>query len=587
VKSIIASQLRAEVLKQSQNWNGSAGAFQAIDLRIDGDLDLALLDLDCPLEFVGCDFRGDFQLSSTRARAISFRGCSFQRSLSLDHATIDGYLRINNAQFVSAPAMLARRLTVKGDLTISGDSAFNGIVDLAYAVIEGSLVLNDVRFCAPGDAALVMSDAVVRASVDCTKGFVCRGQWEVAGMRIAGVCDLQGAQLLDPPAQDRDGPYIVLNGCALYADRLNVAGDLFLTSGFCATGEIRLMGAYIGGDLACWAASLCSGRSDGNALTLSSAVVKASVFLTEGTTVKGSVEIVSCDIEGKLKLLASTLDQSKAANAITLTQTRVGRSVEFGDCTVIGRVDFSRTMMGMLDLRFQTNVRTCSFALTQAQCGVLRDDVDAWSFKEYDLVGFTYDTLQEDEKWTIKRILEWLRNAQGGRFSPQPYEQLARVQRTMGFTDFAKEVSIERARREAQARRKTASIWRRAFDWLYGLLVQYGYRPSRALNWAVGLWLVGALLISTGHENGAFYRTKTSDSTHQEHRQKHSDFFSLAYSAEVLVPFLRLHQEEKWAPDHSQALGRFIQYYLWLHTIAGWVLGTFLVASVTSLVRKE
>lgn len=580
-----ANAVRSKILESSRDWAATAEPFQAKGETIEGDLDLSVLDLSCPLEFVDCEFAGDVLLSSTQLRALTLRNCTVHKRLDLQYAAVTGCLLIDASRFKANPSLSGRKISVKGDLVVTAPSHFAGSIDLAYAVVEGSIVLNEVEFGAAGDAAIVMTDASVAASIE-AREVACHGQWDAAGLRVGGVFDLSGARLTDPPLAERESSHVLVKGCSFYADRISVAGDLFLTSGFSAAGETRLLGARIGGDLACWESSF-SGVEGGSALTLGASKIMASVFFTDGMKASGEITIVGCDIEGKLKILGATLNAGSGASAITINQTKVSRALEFGDCAIEGQIDFSRSRLGLLDLRPQKDVTRSSFTLAHTRCEVLRDDIDAWTFRDYDLIAFVYETLQEDNRWTIDRILQWLRKAQAGQFSPQPYEQLAQVQRRMGFTEYATEVSIERARREAHARKGTASWWRCSFDWLYGHIVAFGYRPSRALNYAAVVWVVGALLISVGHENGAFYRTKGSDTATPEQQSRYPRLYCLPYSAEVMVPFLRLRQEEFWAPNHATKFGVFLQYYLWLHALAGWLFGTFLIASVTSLVRKQ
>ncbi len=70
-------------------------------------------------------------------------------------------------------------------------------------------------------------------------GFHATGEVRLPGAEIGGNLDCSG------------GTFLNERGKALYADGLKVRGDVFLRGKFNATGEIRLLGAKIGGDLSC------------------------------------------------------------------------------------------------------------------------------------------------------------------------------------------------------------------------------------------------------------------------------------------------------------------------------------------------
>ncbi len=62
-----------------------------------------------------------------------------------------------------------------------------------------------------------------------------------------------------------------------------------------------------------------------------------------------------------------------------------------------------------------------------------------------------------------------------------------------------------------------------------------------------------------------------------ESKQKPNAFM---YSMDVFIPLVNFHQAKFWLPKAGWLRG-----YLWLHTAAGWVLTSLLVAGLTGLVR--
>src|SRR5262249_49421096 len=106
-------------------------------------------------------------------------------------------------------------------------------------------------------------------------------QLRLCGAKVRGNLNLRGCQLGD---QDSDGE------AALLADGLAVEGNVFLSNGFTARGEVCLDGCKITRDLDCSGASLCNW--EGDSLSAVGANISGSVhlrltnpmqFISEGT----------------------------------------------------------------------------------------------------------------------------------------------------------------------------------------------------------------------------------------------------------------------------------------------------------------
>jgi hypothetical protein len=79
----------------------------------------------------------------------------------------------------------------------------------------------------------------------------------------------------------------------LHADRLVVTGGCFLCEGFTASGEVRLLGAEIGGDLDCVGATFAN--ADGKAFNAQSLMVKGGLLL-RGAKVEGAISLATAHI---------------------------------------------------------------------------------------------------------------------------------------------------------------------------------------------------------------------------------------------------------------------------------------------------
>jgi hypothetical protein len=81
----------------------------------------------------------------------------------------------------------------------------------------------------------------------------------------------------------------------------------FLRDGFESAGEIRLIDAEIGGQLACNGAKL---NASGDALCLDQAKIRGGVFLVEGFECAGEVRMISAEIDRDLNCRGAKLTAS-------------------------------------------------------------------------------------------------------------------------------------------------------------------------------------------------------------------------------------------------------------------------------------
>ncbi|QLQ19534.1 MAG: hypothetical protein HZT43_14175 [Exiguobacterium profundum] len=85
---------------------------------------------------------------------------------------------------------------------------------------------------------------------------------------------------------------------ALNVNAATVGAGVFLSDGFHATGEVKLVSAAITGQLACAGGRF--ERPDGVALDASAATVGADVFLCDGFHAAGTVDLAGATIAGQL-----------------------------------------------------------------------------------------------------------------------------------------------------------------------------------------------------------------------------------------------------------------------------------------------
>ncbi|QHQ37209.1 hypothetical protein [Algicella marina] len=362
-------------------------------------------------------------------------------------------------------------------------------------------------------------------------------------------------------------------GTALSADGLDAAGGVFLR-GAHATGEVRLLGAKLGGNLECDGGTITAGES-GSALNATECTVTGTFFWRSGK------------VNGEVR-------PARAEGALVLSGAKVGHLI-----------DDQASWPGKGDLR---------------------------------LDGFRYGAITGGPVSAEARLrwLDLQEPTKVGEdFWPQPYEQLAKVLREMGHRKDARKVLIRKEElqwaddKQRVGYRGWALWWRSAWDWLLRWTIAYGYRPLQALWPLAAIWFVGVLLYWTAWENGAFkpnnafvlrsdewvlcattqpdiaklsaeefqersrrwqgkgYAHQVDCFEDQAEARSYPEFQSALYSLDVLVPLVHLELQEYWLPDEATTLGAVARGFHWVQIIAGWALSLLAVAGFSGLVRND
>jgi uncharacterized protein YjbI with pentapeptide repeats len=200
------------------------------------------------IRLTAADVTGQLDLTGLDVRfALRFDDCRFEQAPVLMGANLFE-LSLTRCRL---PGLLANGLRLRSDLDLSG------------ARIRGShaTVASITR-----RAAIWLSEATVGGRLLCTDAFI-------------------------------DG----IHDRAVYADRIKIGGAARLIGNFTAFGEVRMMGARIGGGLELTGAHLISGR--GPALDLEGAVISGSLLMAEdpsGRTpvVRGRLDLANARIAG-------------------------------------------------------------------------------------------------------------------------------------------------------------------------------------------------------------------------------------------------------------------------------------------------
>ena len=233
--------------------------------RIAGSLELEGRRLVCSLHLADCEAESPIVLREATAPAIRLHGCAIA-SLS------------------------AAELQTRGNLELDR-CRIGGELNLMRAHIAGQLSLTGAQLAGHAGVALNADGLRVGGGMICRR-VSAKGEVRLLDAHVTGVLTLAGAELAHEGA------------AALGADRLQVDGDMFCEAlgadRFMANGEIRLLGAHIGGQLSLAGADLAN--TGGTALHADGIRVDDGIFAEpEGShrfTVEGEIRLLGAHVGG-------------------------------------------------------------------------------------------------------------------------------------------------------------------------------------------------------------------------------------------------------------------------------------------------
>jgi sRNA-binding regulator protein Hfq len=575
VHGLVADGMRVRGSLNLRNGFRADGEVRLLDADIGGNL-----DCDCG-KFVrpdGCALNAD---GAKVAGYVFLRnGFSAEGEVRLLGADIGSSLECDNGKFAKPDgrALNVDKVKVGGSVFLRSGFSAEGEVNLLGADIGSNLECEGGKFVKPDGQALNADGVKVAGSVFLRNGFGAEGEVRLLGANIGGDLSCIG------------GKFVKSDGYALGADRVKVAGSVFLRNGFSADGEVRLVGADIGGNLDCDGGKFV--KPDGNTLSADGAKVAGNVFMRDRFRAEGEVRLPGADIGGDLAVMNAAFAVGSRFNAERATVKGV-----------LFWMGLARDEMG---LKRDVNA---TLILAHASMGVIADEGHSWPVRgNLNLDGFLYTRIGAGPTDAKSRLC-WLARQPPARFTPQPYQQLAKVLREAGDNVGARRVLIamENLRRK-HGNLNLQWLWR----WVLRLTIGYGYRPWYALIWALVFVALGS---------GLFWRysaliTPSDKATYEEMHlasgnctadapDYYQSFSPVVYSLDVFLPIINFGQKDRWMPNAHcgstlklpwawlaklipgwMTAGWLLRLYLWLHIGLGWLLTTLFVAGLTPIVRS-
>lgn len=351
--------------------------------------------------------------------------CALPEVLNLQDAEVD-FLALTGSHIGQ---LSADRLRVKGSVNLDAGFTAAGQVRLLGAAIGEVLNCRGGRFAKrKNDKAALFADRIkVTGNVSLDKGFTAVGEVRLLGAAIGGQLKCGGGHFTRQKGDK----------AALGLDGIKVDGDVLLDTGFSATGVVRLLGAAIGGDLICDDGHFTRQEVGEAALSADGIKVAGRVSLGKGLTTSGVVRLVGASIEGQLSCRGGSFD-GRGGDAINAQGATIKGDMFWGpsrgetqsDLTLVtGTVDLQRaTVDGLLEWEINLPEKT-TLNLRYARLGVLADELSSWPPQgQLGLDGCTYRRIDELKSGDVDDRIEWLRrqaNPEGAKaYQPTIWQRL-------------------------------------------------------------------------------------------------------------------------------------------------------------------
>jgi hypothetical protein len=219
----------------------------------------------------------------------------------------------------------------------------------------------------------------------------------------------------------------------------------------------------------------------------------------------------------------------------------------------------------------ETVIEQGGIDLRDSTVGALYDD-PARMPGRVEVNGLVYRGMPGHPGVTVDERLGWLSRMRA--YAAQPYRQLAAAYQGAGHEDEARRVLV--AQQEHLHRSGTLAGWGRLRHRMFGLTLQYGYQPARA---------VALLLAVLGVAIGLFLGLGGGTRTAAGATCPAVDRVGLAVDAAIPLVSTGASQRCQLATD--TASGQGLASAGWVLTLLGWASATLVVAGYSGWVRRR
>jgi hypothetical protein len=278
-----------------------------------------------------------------------------------------------------------------------------------------------------------------------------------------------------------------------------------------------------------------------------------SVFLNR-SSISGSLLIDEASIGGSLHLVGVELSDVSAVDAV------IGQQLTLGPNFFAAKIPVPMRWKGLSRLD-----------LSHAHVGRVSAprNWDAWPL-HIQLRDFIFESFSSDA--SDNRLVQlspsvwfpqWLSRATSSSYNPEPYQEVIRVLQAAGEQDAASSVGFAARDRERSDACNNYELLNCIYLTFSKFAIGYGYEMYWAVIWSGLFVVVGA---------GIFQETTES--------KIYKMPFGLAYSFDIFIPIIKLREKHYKIDIEGRA-----RYYFFIHKLAGWILGSFLVAGLSGFTK--
>ena len=380
---------------------------------------------------------------------------------------------------------------------------------------------------------------------------------------------------------------------------LNVGGELVMRGGNDFS-EVVLVGAKVDGQV-----DMSNSKFNGK-LNMNGLIVGGALFMREKAEFS-EAELANVKVDGQVVMSESTFNKKLDMDSMHVKGHLFMKNVAIkeecvlafavigGSLLLSNRPGTKLTSINMTGTHIKKDFQLlrgdgswlddAKLTLKNCSVGALQDGKDAWP-KKVDMDGFTYNRLggftadiwevDRLEKRGTKWMTDWL--AKHKPYSPQPYEQLAKVLKESGHKDTANEILFESKKREL-----AGLSWRtddnqrintrKAILTVIQCTIGHGYRYRYLLGWITFFWVFGLFIIA--------FTTKTLPPC-EDMKISNSVYDAFAYSLDMLLPIIELNY---WHYT-KVCMNGIAKMYFHLQQIVGWFLASVLIAGLSGITKK-
>src|SRR5262245_13901338 len=514
------------------------------------------------------------------AEAFNARGAEIGGDLILDGAVIKGGVLLGRTRVTGELsgkgadiagvgqdwAMAANGVIVGQGIALSGAKLHGGLM-LAGARIEQGINASSIKVSSSGRA--VEADTMHVGGNWIMRGGDITGNVRFAGARIEG-------QVAFTESSIRGG-----GDLAIRADGAHIGGGWFMGRAT-IEGLVRFPSAHLGNEMRLRGTRITV--SSGPALFAAGVSIAREFVLDGGFSTHGGIVLDRAEIDGTLDLTGSRIKSAalgRAGAAAPKTHDEM-LSTRY-DAVALSLVDARLDRLVMPETAEDRSQGIID--LSRAHVGSYEDAAAAWphaasrwSHREQNdldhlvLDGFIYDHLetptglppQSGRAGAARMRIRWLgaqsHNDLIQHFKPQAWVHLSRRLAAQGYHDDAREIAIERRRRQ----RRSASVTRgaRLQSWLLDVFALYGFNPWRTVVWmtmfvvlfaGVWWWAAQGCERDTCKDETVYAMSLKGNygGDDKSAEEKYPGFSPFAYSLDVFLPFVNLGYKEHWRPRTS------------------------------------